>query len=113
MSQRLVLFAKHILTMDRPQPLEDGFVIVQGHRILQVGRRKDLYFLPSVRMLDLGDTVLLPGFINAHCHLDYTSWKGRVPYRGNFLEWLRRMSERNHKTPASDFRRSVQKGIRE
>ena len=76
MSQRLVLFAKYILTMDRPQPIEDGFVLIQGSRILQVGKRKDLYFLPSVRFLDLGETVLLPGFINAHCHLDFTLFKG-------------------------------------
>jgi len=82
MSQRLILFAKTILTMDRPQPIEDGFVIIQGHRILQVGKRMDLFFLPSSRMLDLGDTILMPGLINAHCHLDYTTFKGKVPYRG-------------------------------
>lgn len=93
MSQRLVLFSKYILTMERPQPIEDGFVMIQGSRILQVGKRKDLYVLSSVRMLDLGDTILLPGLINAHCHLDFTALKGKVPYRGTFIDWLKRMGQ--------------------
>jgi cytosine/adenosine deaminase-related metal-dependent hydrolase len=113
MTQRLVLFAKTILPMDRPQAIEDGFVLIQGNRILQVGCRKDFYFLPSMRMLDLGDTILLPGLINAHCHLDFTSFKGKVPYRGNFREWLRAMAGQIRQTPPADFRKSIQKGIQD
>jgi len=113
MSQRLVLFAKYILTMDRPEPIEDGFVLIQGSRILQVGKRKDLYFLPSVRMLDLGDTILLPGLINAHCHLDFTGFKGRVRYEGGFREWLRKMAVKTRSTTSADFKKAVQKGIKE
>src|SRR5581483_7610979 len=113
MSQRLVLFSKWVLTMDRPQPIEDGFVLLQGPRILQVGKRKDLYFLPHVRMLDLGDTALLPGLINAHCHLDFTSLRGKVPYRGTFIDWLRRMGAGARKTSPAAFRQAVTAGIRE
>src|ERR1035441_507666 len=113
MSQRLVLFSKKILTMDRSEPIEDGFVMIQGSRILQVGKRKDLYFLPSVRMLDLGDTVLLPGLINAHCHLDFTSLKGKVPYKGLFIDWLKRMGAATRQTTGAGFRHSIAAGIRE
>jgi cytosine/adenosine deaminase-related metal-dependent hydrolase len=113
MNQRLVLFAKFILTMDRPRPIEDGFVMIQGSRILQVGKRKDLYLRPSFRMLDLGDTVLLPGLINAHCHLDYTSFKGRVRYAGGFRKWLSKMAIKTRGTTTAEFKRSIQKGIKE
>lgn len=113
MSQRLILFAKTLLTMDRSRPIEDGFVLIQGSRILQVGKRKDLYTLPSVRMLDLGDTILLPGLINAHCHLDFTFLKGRVRYQGGFRDWLKKMGERTRATPPADFRRSIRTGIRD
>ncbi len=113
MSQRLVLFSKYILTMDKPQPIEDGFVLLQGSRILQVGKRKDLYFLPSVRLLDLGDTILMPGFINAHCHLDFTDLKGRVRYLGGFREWLRKMAVKTRGTSSAEFKKAIQRGIRE
>ena len=113
MSQRLILLSKTILTMDRPQPIEDGFVLIQGPRILQVGKRKDLFALPSARMLDLGDTILLPGFINAHCHLDFTGFKGRVRYQGGFREWLRKMAVKTRGTSPAEFKKAIQKGIRE
>ncbi len=113
MSQRLVLFSRYILTMDKPQPIEDGFVLLHGSRILQVGKRKELYFLPSVRLLDLGDTILMPGFINAHCHLDFTNLKGRVRCRGGFREWLRKMAVKTRGTSPSEFRKAVQKGVQE
>ncbi len=113
MSQRLVLFSKCILTMERPQPIEDGFVMIQGSRILQVGKRKDLYLLPSVRILDLGETILLPGLINAHCHLDFTALRGKVPYRGTFIDWLKRMGARSRQTTPAEFKQSIQTGIRE
>jgi len=113
MHTRLVLTAKAILTQHRSKPVIDGFVLVGGNRILQVGERRDLQFLPSVRLLDLGDTVLLPGLINAHCHLDFTSLKGRVPHRGNFREWLTAMAGRTRRTTAAEFKKSIQAGVRE
>jgi cytosine/adenosine deaminase-related metal-dependent hydrolase len=112
-SHRLVLFAKYLLTLDQPQPIEDAFVLIQGGRIIQVGRRKDLVFLPSVRILDLGDTVLLPGLINAHCHLDFTRFKRKVPFRGSFGQWLRAMGARTRQTRSSEFKTSAQDGIRQ
>src|SRR5271155_391822 len=110
MNQRLVLFAKIILTMDRPKPIEDGFVVVQGSRILQVGKRSDFYFTPSFRMLDLGDTLLLPGLINAHCHLDFTLFKGKVKYQADFREWLRQMAVKSRATTPAEFKKSIQNG---
>lgn len=111
--QRLVLFAKHIVTMDRSQPIEDGFVLLQGSRILQVGKRGDQAFPGSVRILDLGDTILLPGFINAHCHLDFTSFKGKVKFGGVFREWLREMGAKTRETSPLDFKKSAAEGIRQ
>ncbi len=109
----MVLFSKYLLTLDRPKPVENAFVLVQGGRILQVGQRKDLAFLPSVRTLDLGDTVLLPGLINAHCHLDFTRFKEKVPYRNSFREWLRTMGMKTSLTPRSEFKRSALEGIQQ
>ncbi len=88
-------------------------MLVQGSRILQVGRRKDFYSQPPVRALDLGDTILLPGLINAHCHLDFTAFKGKVPFKGSFREWLREMAGKSRLATTADFHKSVKSGIQE
>ncbi len=64
-------------------------------------------------MLDLGETILMPGFINAHCHLDYTNFKGRVRYQGGFRQWLRKMGQKTRETTPAEFKRAIQKGIKE
>src|SRR6185436_38912 len=40
---------------------------------------------------DLGEVVVMPGLINAHCHLDYTDFAGRIPHSRNFPDWVKTM----------------------
>ncbi|MBX3748177.1 MAG: amidohydrolase family protein [Verrucomicrobiae bacterium] len=68
-------------------PVEDGAVLVSGNRILASGTWKDLRHHPAA-VLDLGDAVLLPGLINAHCHLDYTHLVGHLPPPRRFTDWI-------------------------
>jgi imidazolonepropionase-like amidohydrolase len=53
------------------QVIEDGAVLVEDGRIALVGPTRDL---PSnVEVVDLGDTTLLPGLIDAHVHLVWSA----------------------------------------
>jgi cytosine/adenosine deaminase-related metal-dependent hydrolase len=88
---KIVLTAKAILTGHRARPLMDGFVLIGGNRILEVGPRKDLRFLPRP-VARPGGHDPLAGLINAHGHLDYTCLEGRVPLSGRFREWLTAMA---------------------
>jgi cytosine/adenosine deaminase-related metal-dependent hydrolase len=75
--------AKHVLPIASP-PIEDGVVGVESDRIVAVGRRADF----DGPLTDLGERVLLPGFVNAHCHLDYTNMAGKLPFKGSFADWI-------------------------
>ena len=37
---------------------------------------------------DLGEVILMPGLVNAHCHLNYTDFVGAIPST-SFTEWIR------------------------
>lgn len=41
--------------------------------------------------MDLGDSILLPGLVNAHCHLDYTGMAGVIPPQRAFTDWIKLM----------------------
>ena len=54
-------------------PIRDGTVVVEGDRIAWVGPRGRA---PLARDVELGEAMLLPGFVNAHTHLDLTVMRG-------------------------------------
>src|ERR1700744_4332008 len=64
----IVLKAARVFTATSEPPLAPGMVVVQGDRITQVGQ--SLAVPPGAQVIDLGDATLLPGFIDAHVHLD-------------------------------------------
>lgn len=106
----MILRARLVVPMRRP-PIEDGAVRVEGSTIMQVGSFKEM--TGANEMQDLGDVVLLPGLINAHCHLDYTGLRHALKYRGSFTGWIRSINAMKRQQEPADYARAVIKGRRE
>ncbi len=52
-------------------PLRDGGIVFSGGRIEAVGPAKDLRLaFPDAAIEDAGDSIVLPGLVNAHTHLE-------------------------------------------
>ncbi len=66
----LLLLNAKVLTMAQRQPIAEA-VAVQGQNILAVGSHNVLAALagPKTRTIDCQGMTLLPGFIDAHCHI--------------------------------------------
>jgi aminodeoxyfutalosine deaminase len=82
-----VFTAAWIVPVDRA-PLRNGRVAVRDRRILWVGHATDSG-QPSGTVHDLGTGVLLPGLVNAHCHLELSHLRGRLDASGGFVPWVR------------------------
>jgi imidazolonepropionase-like amidohydrolase len=63
----IVLHAARLLEIDTGKLLKPGEVLVQGERIAEVGSA--VTHPAGAEMIDLGDSTLLPGLIDAHVHL--------------------------------------------
>jgi len=81
-----LLTASWVVTVAGP-PLRDGRVAVEESRIAWVGRAGDPGE-PAAPVRDLGPGVLLPGLVNAHCHLELSHLRGRVPTAPGFVPWI-------------------------
>lgn len=84
------LRARCLLPVTAP-PLEDAGVCIQKGKIVRLGRWRDLRRLGASNPKDLGDVLLMPGLVNAHCHLDYTHMAGGLPAPRYFPDWLKGM----------------------
>jgi aminodeoxyfutalosine deaminase len=108
----MIVRARTVVTMDGP-PIENGAVAVSGNRIVDVGRCDDIKTRNAGNTLDLGEQVLLPGLINAHCHLDYTCFRGKIPSRKSFTEWIRAINAEKATLAPKDYIASINEGFAE
>src|SRR5258705_540940 len=84
----MILRARLVLPMTGPV-IEDGALVTSDERIVTVARWADVQPHVSQKADDLGDVVLLPGLIDAHCHLDYTNMAGRISPPRSFADWIK------------------------
>lgn len=87
-ASQLILRSRVVLPVNRP-PIENGAVVISGDRIAAVGRWRTLRTRTSGEVVDLGESILLPGLVNAHCHLDYTHMAGLFPPPKRFSDWIK------------------------
>jgi cytosine/adenosine deaminase-related metal-dependent hydrolase len=95
------------------EPIDNGAVVVNGNKIDDVGRFDDVRRNHDGELLDLGERVLLPGLINAHCHLDYTVLRGKIPAQQSFADWIRAINAEKAKLSEQDYIESINVGFGE
>jgi cytosine/adenosine deaminase-related metal-dependent hydrolase len=86
-----VLSADWVLPIEGP-PIEDGAVAIDDGRIAAVGTRDELG-----AGTHYDDAVLLPGFVNAHSHIEYAVYAGFGDSLTDFAEWIRLHTERKRR----------------
>src|SRR5438046_6905902 len=109
----MILRARVVVTMDGP-PIENGAVVISGDRVLDVGKFPEVSGRHSGQeLVDLGEQALLPGLINAHCHLDYTCLRGKIPPQESFASWIRAINAEKAKLSEQDYLASIADGFAE
>jgi len=108
----MIIRARVVVTMCGA-PIENGAVAVSGNRIVDVGRLDDVKARNAGNTVDLGEQALLPGLINAHCHLDYTCLRGKIPPQKSFTDWIRAINAAKSELSAKDYVASINDGFEE
>jgi imidazolonepropionase-like amidohydrolase len=65
----VVLKAARLIDGTGAAAIENAVVVVTDNKITAVGTARSVSVPPNAKVIDLGDTTLLPGFIDAHTHL--------------------------------------------
>ena len=109
----MIVRARILVTMDGA-PVKNGAVAVSGDRIVDVGKFPEVSARYSgQKIIDLDEQVLLPGLINAHCHLDYTCLRGMIPRQKSFTDWIRAINTEKSKLSPQDYIASINEGFAE
>src|ERR671913_315749 len=83
--------ARWIVPVSAP-PIANGTLIDRRGRIEWVGPTAEAPTASeSDEEIDVGDAMLLPGLVNAHCHLELTVMRGFLDGL-SFREWILRLT---------------------
>jgi cytosine/adenosine deaminase-related metal-dependent hydrolase len=106
----MLLRARIVLPVSSP-PIENGAVLLHGNRIEAVRPWGELAARSGREALDLGPVILLPGLVNAHCHLDYSEMTG-LPAQKQFPDWIKGLLALKAAASYSDYAQAWLRGAR-
>ncbi len=108
----MILRARTIVPVSRPR-IDDGAICISGDRIAWVGRYAEVPAeYRASEETDLGEVILLPGLVNAHCHLDYTGMAGQIARPKSFTTWIQAMVALKASWGLEEFSASWQRGAK-
>lgn len=98
----MILTARYVMPIVG-RAVENGAVVVKDGRIAAVSTLDELrYWYPDDEVRDFGTAALIPGFVDAHSHLEYSTMGGifeDVPY----APWKARIVEKGRMLTAQDW----------
>ncbi|MBI4124525.1 MAG: amidohydrolase family protein, partial [Deltaproteobacteria bacterium] len=103
-----VLKAPNILTLQGPV-LKDHAIVIEQDLIKQILPQKELS--GQKNCLDLPQTLLLPGLVNAHCHLELSRLPEALPYPGSFAGWIEQLSRLKLQMTPEQVTAAIRQGI--
>jgi cytosine/adenosine deaminase-related metal-dependent hydrolase len=90
----LTLQARHLLPISAP-PIEGGWLRIDRGRIVALGKGR-----PPGPAIDLGDAIILPGLVNAHTHLEFSTVSQPLTADGGLPAWISRVVALRRQRPS-------------
>ncbi|MGB8852553.1 MAG: amidohydrolase family protein [Pirellulales bacterium] len=92
----LTLQARHLVPIAAP-PIDGGWLRIERGHIVAMGKGR-----PPGPTVDLGDAIILPGLVNAHTHLEFSTVAHPLTADGGLPAWISRVvALRRQRTPDS------------
>jgi cytosine/adenosine deaminase-related metal-dependent hydrolase len=105
----MILAAGWVLPIGAP-PIRDGRVAVEAGRVTWVGASGESG-MPAGPVRELGRGVLMPGLVNAHCHLELSYLRGKTPWTNGFVPWVESVVAARGTVPEAEMLVAAQDAI--
>ncbi|MCF7708334.1 MAG: amidohydrolase family protein [Verrucomicrobia bacterium] len=107
----MIIRAKYVWPVCLP-PIEDGGVLVHRGIIHRVAPFRDIRTeAHEDDVVDLGESIIIPGLVDAHCHTDYTYMSGRLKRTSSFTAWIQQIINEKKTWTDSKFIESRETGL--
>ena len=104
--------ADWVLPVTSPS-IKDGTVLTDGKAIKAVGSSKELSKFPYDEIIDCSGKIILPGFVNAHSHLELTGFRGKIKKGLPFTDWARKVVSIRKDITENEIATAIKDGLDE
>jgi cytosine/adenosine deaminase-related metal-dependent hydrolase len=104
--------AAFVLPVSSP-PIRDGFVAVKAGVVAAVGPVGERPVGSGLSEVDLGCAILMPGFVNAHTHLELSHLEGAVSGDRGFVPWIEEQLRLRAERSVDEIPRAIINAIRD
>jgi aminodeoxyfutalosine deaminase len=117
MSESTIYAASWLINPNTP-PIAGGALLVSDARVAAVGTLSELAGAHSAPVVEFPGSAIIPGFVNAHTHLELThfpSWKLRTHVEFNprrFVDWIIQLVKIRRGLKDEDILASLREGVR-
>ncbi len=108
----MIIAGKWVLPITSP-PIADGAVLVENGAIKALGSKEELILkFPHEKLMDFKEALILPGFVDAHTHLEYSPFRGVVADLP-FWKWKLEITKLSFSLDEEDWECSAELGLME
>ena len=108
----MLLLKSRYLLKDPSTVIHDGAVLIDDGKVKFAGCANDVSNHESCQIIDLGNSAIVPGFVNTHTHLDLTHLHNFIKYNGDFTDWIRQLVNAKKEWTESEYLSSIRSGIK-
>jgi cytosine/adenosine deaminase-related metal-dependent hydrolase len=108
---KTLLLAKWVAPMDRPMIREGGIVFAEG-RIIDVGDGRELRAQHPDEVEDAGESIVLPGLVNGHTHLELTNTARPDAWPNAFVDWVLQLMVSVRQAAGENLQEFIEHGMR-
>ncbi len=108
----MLLLKSRYLLKDPSTVIHDGAVLIDDGKVKFAGCANDISNHESCQIIDLGNSAIVPGFVNTHTHLDLTHLHNFIKYNGDFTDWIRQLVNAKKEWTESEYLSSIRSGIK-
>ncbi len=109
-AKSLKISARHIV-VDSSTILDNTTLIINDGRVAELGSAESMRHVKTDKVITLPGSIIHPGFVNAHCHLELSFMKGRLRNRAPFTRWISDLVALRNKTGVRVIDRGIKVGI--
>jgi len=108
----MYVLRSHYLLKDPETVITNGAVLIADDgNIEYAGPFSGINNYESFQVINLGNAVITPGFVNTHTHLELTHLHNGINYNGIFTDWIKQSMDIKKNWTDEEYRLSIADGI--